>query len=130
MRGAGSTFARDERIKDVLTVLVTEHFEIACHTILRTGALQLGMHDIVHVCDEILLEEKRMTRWLQIHLPQIIATYLAAEPEASIKTAHCSEEAEEANDERATQWEFIQLAEIPSMFGGKAHGHAFANMLN
>ncbi|MDB6003978.1 MAG: hypothetical protein JWR15_965 [Prosthecobacter sp.] len=130
MRSAGSTFARDERIRDVLTVLVTEHFEIACHTILRTGAVQLGMQGIVDVCDDILLGEKRMTRWLQIHLPQIIAAYLAAEPETVNKAAHPSEEAEEANDERATQWEFIHLAQIPSMFGGKTHGHGFANMLN
>lgn len=123
MRSAGSSFGRDERIKDVLTVLVTEHFEIACHTILRTGAVRLGLHDIVQVCDEILLGEKRMTRWLQVHLPQIIAAYLAGEP---VKE---TEPARDADKERASKWEFIQMAHVP-MFGGKAHGHAFANMLN
>ncbi|OYW31510.1 MAG: hypothetical protein B7Z47_00865 [Chthoniobacter sp. 12-60-6] len=128
MRSAGSSFGRDERIKDVLTVLVTEHFEIACHTILRTGALQLGMHDIVQVCDEILLGEKRMTHWLQINLPQIIAAYLAGELEA-VKEAEIAKEAEKGDQKHASKWEFIQMAHIP-MFGGKAHGHAFANMLN
>jgi ferritin-like metal-binding protein YciE len=125
MRGAGSTFARDERIKDVLTVLVPEHFEIACLTILRTRAVQLGLHNIVHICDEILLEEKRMTQWLQIHLPQIIAAYIAPVSVTGtlFEASDDRDQSEDSNDERVAQWEFIQLAQTASsFFGGQTHG--------
>jgi ferritin-like metal-binding protein YciE len=122
MRHVGTTFTRDERLKDVLTVLVAEHFEIACHTILRTGAAQAGMSDIVQICDEILLEEKRMTKWLQINLPQIIASCLMPEPEPVTALEDDHDLAKDSKAERATHWEFIQLAQTATLFGGPTHG--------
>ena len=125
-RGAGAAFARDERIKDVLTVFVTEHFEISCHSILRTGAAQLGRWEIVGICDEILFEEKRMAGWLQANLPQIIAAYLAHKetPAASLEdeedddlNGDLDEEtsgtglAEYRAHDRVTRWETFHLAQ-------------------
>lgn len=126
MRGTSSTLARDERLKDVLTVLVTEHFEIACHTILRTGAVRLGRHEIVDICDEILVEEKRMARWLQINLPQIIAAYMAPEPESETVKEEETDRVKESHEKRMAQWEFIQLAQTATLFGGQTSGTAFA----
>ncbi len=126
-QGVGAAFARDERIRDVLNILVTEHFEISCHTILRAAAEQLGQHELVRTCDKILSEEKHMVKWLQLHLPQIIATYLtpAQKVEAEEET-----EAEDLDLHRIAQWEFVQLAQNTTLFGGPIPRPAFANMLS
>lgn len=125
-RSAGQSFARDERIKDVLTVFVTEHFEISCHTILRTGAERLGHTDIVRTCDRILAEEKRMVEWLEGHLPQIIASYLApVEEEIEEEDFDFAE-----SGNRMAQWEFVQLAQNTPLFGGPMSRAVFSNMLS
>lgn len=118
-RGAGASFSHDERIKDVLIVFVTAHFEIACHNIVRTGASQLGLVEIVRNCDPILFEKRRMVKWLQHYLPQIISTSLSPEEDEE-------DESEEAGLHRARntpakgrmQWEFAQMAHNASLFGG------------
>ncbi len=128
MRSAGAAFARDERIKDVLTVLVTEHFEIACHTILRTRALQLGRLEIVRMCDQILSEENRMVSWLQQNMPHIFAAYLSQEKETEAE--HEFAAAQSVDSEARVQWEFVQLAQNASLFGGPPPRSSFASMQN
>ncbi|WP_395744830.1 DUF892 family protein [Prosthecobacter sp.] len=132
-RGVGAAFARDERIKEVLTVFVTEHFEISCHTILRTGAARLGLTDIVRTCDKILTEEKRMVEWLELHLPQIIASYLSPVEETR-EDEELKEDvfdlAESTSGWRIAQWEFAQLAQNTPLFGGSAPRPVFASMLS
>lgn len=120
MKSTGTTFARDERIKDVLTVLVTEHFEIACHTILRTRASELGLLEVVRICDQIVAEEKRMVDWLQQNMPPIFAAYLAQdkETEAEEKMPHDFGRTHQVRAGGKMSWEFVQLAENDSLFGG------------
>lgn len=131
MRGAGTAFARDERIKDVLTVLVTEHFEIACHSILRTRASQLGLLEIVRICDQILCEEKSMVNWLQLNMPQIFASYLAQEEEAEADgEKYETAPASTADAQDRVQWEFVQLEHNASLFGGSLPRASFASMQN
>ncbi len=132
MRNAGAAFASDERIKDVLTVLVTEHFEIACHTILRTRASQLGLQEIVHICDQVLSEGNRMVNWLQLHMPQIFAAYLAQEEEteAEDETKEDFAPTRKVHTQSRVQWEFVQLQHNTSLFGGQLPRSSFANMQN
>lgn len=128
MRNAGAAFARDERIKDVLTVFVTEHFEISCHTILRDAAEDLGLQEIVGVCDKILFQEKRMVEWLQFNLPQIIASYLAPQETVAMEEAD-PERVEDFYAQRLAQWEFAQLAQTTPLFGGAMPRSAFLGMM-
>ncbi|WP_395748931.1 DUF892 family protein [Prosthecobacter sp.] len=72
LRGAGASFASEDRIKALLTIYAAEHFEIAHYTAMRTGALRLGMNEIVLTFDQIILEETRMVQWLELHLPLVI----------------------------------------------------------
>jgi ferritin-like metal-binding protein YciE len=75
-QGAASAFARDERVKDVLTAYASEHFEIACYTALRTGAELLGETAVVELCDSIIPDEEAMAEWLAANLPMVVTTYL------------------------------------------------------
>ena len=120
MKSPGTALVRDERIKEVLTVLVTEHFEIACHTILRKRASQLGLLEVVRICDQIVAEEKRMVNWLQQNMPPIFAAYLAQdkETEAEEKMPHDFGRPHQVRTSGKMSWEFVQLADNASLFGG------------
>lgn len=120
MKSPGTAFVRDERIKDILTVLVTEHFEIACHTILRKRASQLGLQEVVRICDQIVAEEKRMVDWLQLNMPPIFAAYLAQgkETEAEEDIHHHIRRTHQIRPGVKMSWEFVQLADNASLFGG------------
>jgi ferritin-like metal-binding protein YciE len=111
MKSVGAGFVRDERIKDVLTIFATEHFEIACHARLRTGAQHFGLLEIVRICDEILLAEKRMSKWLEFNLPQITEAYLMNDDDEATQ----SESVPPVN--RIAQWEFSQLEQNKTLFG-------------
>lgn len=128
--GPGRTFTQDERLKDVIAVLITEHFEIACHTILRTGAAHLGLPEMIRSCDQILLEKKRMVKWLQLNLPQIFATYLAPgdTAEDSGDTEIDLQLGRTGHDRDVAHWEFVQLAQNASLFGGPLPRSVFASM--
>ena len=115
MRSTGTAFARDERIRDVLTVLVTEHFEIACHSILRTRAAQLGLQEIVRTCDEVLCEDKSMVCWLQLHMPQIFSAYLAQEEDAD---ADGCAPARSEDSQGWAPWELAEAGQKAAWFGG------------
>lgn len=131
MRNAGPTLAHDERFKDVLALLVTAHYAIVCHTLLRTGAAQLGLPDLIRDCDQILLEKKRLEEWLQMNSPQIFAACLApaAEPREHLDAA--ANDFVLAGNGRApdlVHWEFVQLAQNVSLFGGPLPRHAWTGM--
>lgn len=132
VKSTGTAFARDERIKDVLMVLVTEHFEIACHTILRTRASQLGLLEVVSICDQIVAEEKRMVNWLQQNMPPIFAAYLAQdkETEAEEKMPHDVSRPYHVRTSGKISWEFVKLAENVSLFGGTLRLPSSVYMLN
>ena len=77
VKGTATMFAKDERIKDALAAYASEHFEIACYTALRTGALKLGLTQVVGMCNAIILEEQKMAAWLEKNLPDVVNDYLA-----------------------------------------------------
>lgn len=127
-RSAGVSFARDERVRDVLTVLVIAHFEISCHNLVHTGASQLGLLEIVRHCDPVLFEKKRMLKWLQLNLPQIISTYLAPEEKEEDESKDVLGLARNDRTRGTVRWEFVQLAQNASLFGGTLPRSSFAHM--
>lgn len=76
MKGVGTAFAGDHRVKDLLGMCATEHFEIACYTALRAGAARFGIFEIVETCNKIIKDEQRMADWLEANLPHVVMTYL------------------------------------------------------
>lgn len=76
MKGASTAFAGDHRVKDLLGMCATEHFEIACYTALRAGAARFGIFDIVETCNQIMKQEQRMADWLEANLPHVVMSYL------------------------------------------------------
>lgn len=76
MKGLGTNFARDERVKDMLAAYASEHFEIACYRALRVAAELAGEIEISAVCDRIIPDEERMAAWLDEHLPTVVRGYL------------------------------------------------------
>ncbi|MFZ2280371.1 MAG: DUF892 family protein [Prosthecobacter sp.] len=132
VKSTGTAFARDERIKDVLMVLVSEHFEIACHTIQRTRASQLGLLEVVRICDQILSEEKRMVNWLEMNMPPIFAAYLAQGKETKTEedVHHHFRRTYQIRANGKKSWEFVQLADNVPLFGGPLKQSGFAYMQN
>jgi ferritin-like metal-binding protein YciE len=77
LKGMGTAFARDERVKDVLAAYASENFEIACYKALRVAADLAGEPSVIAVCDRIIPEEEAMARWLDNNLPDVVGGYLA-----------------------------------------------------
>jgi ferritin-like metal-binding protein YciE len=82
-KGFGTNFARDERVKDLLMAVASEHFEIACYRALRVGAELAGEPGIVAVCDRIIPDDQRMAYWLAEYRPMVVGGYLREETTAS-----------------------------------------------
>ncbi len=76
VRSAGSVFASDEQVKNILAAYATENFEIACYTALRAAAEGLGETEIVAVCEHILEDERRMADILLENIPAVIEAHL------------------------------------------------------
>ena len=77
VKGMGTNFARDERVKDLLAAYASEHFEIACYRALHTAATVAGEPAIVAVCESIIPDEENMAEWLDMNLPTVVREYLA-----------------------------------------------------
>lgn len=90
MKGASTAFSGDHRVKDLLGMCATEHFEIACYTALRAGAARFGIFEIVETCNKIIKDEQRMADWLEANLPHVVMTYL--EETASAPVTHDAED--------------------------------------
>lgn len=83
MKGASIAFAGDHRVKDLLGMCATEHFEIACYTALRAGAARFGIFEIVETCNQIIKQEQRMADWLEANLPHVVMSYMEETGSAS-----------------------------------------------
>lgn len=77
VKGLGTKFAQDERIKDLLAAYASEHFEIACYRALQAAAEVANEPAIVAVCEMIIPDEERMADWLEANLPLVVKEYLA-----------------------------------------------------
>lgn len=72
-----TSFASDKRVKDLLTACAGEHFEIACYTAIQTAAQILGEESIMDSCDSIIADEKRMAKWLEQNVADVVHAYLS-----------------------------------------------------
>jgi ferritin-like metal-binding protein YciE len=75
-KGLASAFARDEKVKDLLSAYSMEHFEIACYTALAEAADAAGLPQVSQVCRRIIPDEERMARSLADSLPTVVRSYL------------------------------------------------------
>lgn len=71
MQGMMSSMSSDTAIKDVLTGVAAEHFEIACYTSLEAAARSVGDVELAEDCTRILADERSMAEFLE---SQIAAT--------------------------------------------------------
>jgi ferritin-like metal-binding protein YciE len=76
LKGMGTSFAKDERVKDVLAAYASEHFEIACYRALKAGGERLGLVEVVALCESIIPDEEAMADWLSENLPVVVRSYL------------------------------------------------------
>lgn len=77
LQGVGVGAAADELVKNNLTDIAAEHFEIACYQALIAGAQSIGDQETVRVCQQIMQEEQQMARWLEGHLATTVQEHLA-----------------------------------------------------
>jgi ferritin-like metal-binding protein YciE len=78
IKGMGTMFSEDQRVKDLLAAYASEHFEIACYRALQTAAEITGVPEIAAVCQSIIPDEERMATWLAANLPEVVAEYLGS----------------------------------------------------
>jgi ferritin-like metal-binding protein YciE len=67
----------DEVIKDSITGFAFEHFEIAAYRNLIVMAEHLGHLEIAESCRQSLREEQEMARWLDEHMDDTSAQFMA-----------------------------------------------------
>jgi len=59
-------------VKNALADYAAENFEVASYTALVTAAQEMGDAQTAMVCQQILLEDEEMARWLQQNLPTLV----------------------------------------------------------
>lgn len=78
MHGMLTGGSGDTLVKDTLSGIAAEHFEIACYTSLQTAALDVGDQATAQMCEQILRDEHAMAEYLEQELPRITHMELAA----------------------------------------------------
>lgn len=78
MHGMLTGGSGDTLVKDTLSGIAAEHFEIACYTSLQTAARDVGDEQTAQMCQEILREEQAMAEYLEQELPRVTHMELAA----------------------------------------------------
>jgi ferritin-like metal-binding protein YciE len=78
-KGLTTSFARDERIKDLLDAYSMEHFEIACYLALAKAAILAGLPEVAETCQRIIADEERMAGSLKASLPMEVSNYLVSD---------------------------------------------------
>jgi ferritin-like metal-binding protein YciE len=68
----------DERVKDLLLLHATEHYEHITYMAIAEGARQLGEDDIADTCERIADEEAAMAEWAEEQIPAVVATCMNA----------------------------------------------------
>lgn len=72
--------ASDTGVKDLLTAIAAEHFEIGSYRALRAAAEAMGDEQTVRMCGDILKEEEAMAEFLEGQLPRVTRRELEATP--------------------------------------------------
>lgn len=73
----GGMFASDEVMKGAMAGYTFEQMEIASYKILMQAADALGEKQLAEVCRQNLEEEIAMAEWLDKHVPDLTAQFLA-----------------------------------------------------
>lgn len=76
VQGMSTGMANDKEVKNAMGNYAIEHFEIAAYMINAEAARELGYAEIANVCEEIILEEQEMARWLEQQLPMITRQHM------------------------------------------------------
>ncbi len=79
-----SNLTRDHRVRDLLTLQAAEYFEIGCYEALKAAARQ-SHPEVAAACHGILEDEKRMARWLEQNVSEVVAGYLSEPPPAAVE---------------------------------------------
>ncbi len=66
----------DEVVKNALSDFAAENFEIASYKALIAAAQEIGDQEIVRVCQQNLMEDEAMAKWLDQNMPTVIHAYL------------------------------------------------------
>ena len=77
LQGLINGSASDTCVKDVLTGIASEHFEIACYRSLRAAAQAVGDAQTERMCEEILRYEEEMAAFLEGQLARVTRMELA-----------------------------------------------------
>jgi ferritin-like metal-binding protein YciE len=75
--GIANAPAKDTIVKNVLSDIAAEHFEVACYRSLISAAEAAGETTVVAACQANLAEDQEMARTLEQELPAITRAYLA-----------------------------------------------------
>src|SRR5690606_36609609 len=78
MHGMLTGGSGDTLVKDSLSGIAVEHFEIACYTSLQTAARDVGDEQPAPMCEEIVCDEHAMAEYLEQELPRVTHMGLAA----------------------------------------------------
>lgn len=68
-------FAKDERVKDYLAAVGSEHFEVACYRALIAAARAAGKEEIVPLLQQNLDEDAATARWMEENIEGVIRDY-------------------------------------------------------
>lgn len=77
MAALTNSAASDEVIKNGIADYAFESFEIASYSALARAANALNETEVARVCEQNLAEEREMAAWLEQHLPDTTAEFLA-----------------------------------------------------
>lgn len=78
LHGLMTSSSSDTLIKDTLSGIAAEHFEIACYRSLETAARELGDAQTAEMCRSILVEEESMATYLEGQLDGVTRKELLA----------------------------------------------------
>ncbi|HXR00484.1 MAG TPA: ferritin-like domain-containing protein [Pseudomonas sp.] len=86
-QAVGGSMMSDEVVKGAMAGYVFENVEIATYTVLIAAAKVAGDQQTQAACEQILLQEQAMAKWLLEHLPEITNAFLArsANPDLEAK---------------------------------------------
>lgn len=68
----------DERVKDLMAIHATEHYEHITYMALAEAAREIGEDDIADLCERIAETEQAMAEWAEEQLPAVVASCITA----------------------------------------------------
>jgi ferritin-like metal-binding protein YciE len=76
IQAATDDLSSDLAIRNLLTDLGSEHYEIAYYKMLIAAAEEFGEQRVLNVCKDILKEEEEMAAWLEEQIPETVEKFI------------------------------------------------------